>query len=235
MRDEVAAAAVLATTTLELGETPKRDGANRLGGNPHADGARETAHARPHLPAVTVNVVLVEEVGGPNDGTDVSWLLITSLPIGTMDEARTVMDYYVARWTVEIYLPHVENGLPHRGDPTGNAGPFEELPGDVCDRRLASAVPDVFEPNPSDAAVHDGVDDERMEVGVAGGGQETVADSTAVPWPRCCGCITRLGGYNNRKGERPPGPQSIWIGLRRMADFAQAWQTFGHDTGLSCV
>ena len=42
--------------------------------------------------------------------------------------------------------------------------------------------------------------------------------------------ITQLGGYNNRAGESPPGPQPIWTGLRRMADFAQAWQTFGHET-----
>ena len=39
--------------------------------------------------------------------------------------------------------------------------------------------------------------------------------------------LTQLGGYNNRAREAPAGPQPIWIGLRRMADFAQAWQTFG--------
>lgn len=39
--------------------------------------------------------------------------------------------------------------------------------------------------------------------------------------------LTQLGGYNNRAGEAPPGPLPLWVGLRRMADFAQAWLTFG--------
>ena len=42
--------------------------------------------------------------------------------------------------------------------------------------------------------------------------------------------LTQLGGYNNRAGEAPPGPQPMWIGLRRMADFTTAWQTFRHMT-----
>ena len=39
--------------------------------------------------------------------------------------------------------------------------------------------------------------------------------------------LTQLGGYNNRSGEPPAGPQPLWIGLRRMADFSLAWQAFG--------
>jgi len=36
--------------------------------------------------------------------------------------------------------------------------------------------------------------------------------------------IGRLGGHNNRKGDRAPGPQAIWNGMRRMMDFALAWE-----------
>ena len=42
------------------------------------------------------------------------------------------------------------------------------------------------------------------------------------------GLIAQLGGYVNRpKRKDPPGPQTIWLGLQRMYDFAQAWDTFG--------
>ncbi|MDA1179232.1 MAG: hypothetical protein O2931_10600 [Planctomycetota bacterium] len=40
--------------------------------------------------------MLVEEVDGPNDGTDVSWLLITSLPIDSFKDIQLVIVYYVA-------------------------------------------------------------------------------------------------------------------------------------------
>ena len=36
--------------------------------------------------------------------------------------------------------------------------------------------------------------------------------------------LAELGGDNNRAKEAPPGPQVIWTGLRRMLDFAIAWQ-----------
>ncbi len=64
---------------------------------------RVSEHARSPLPSVTHSVVLVEEVGGPGDGTDVCWLLITTLSIETVDDIRRVIDNYTARWTVEIF------------------------------------------------------------------------------------------------------------------------------------
>ena len=39
--------------------------------------------------------------------------------------------------------------------------------------------------------------------------------------------IAELGGYLNRKGDGDPGPQTMWIGLQRMRDFAAAWSAFG--------
>ena len=39
--------------------------------------------------------------------------------------------------------------------------------------------------------------------------------------------LTQLGGYNNRAKERPAGPLPLWVGIRRMTDFATAWLTFG--------
>ena len=41
--------------------------------------------------------------------------------------------------------------------------------------------------------------------------------------------LASLGGYLNRKGDRPPGNQSVWIGLRRMIDFTLAWRAFGPE------
>jgi len=37
---------------------------------------------------------------------------------------------------------------------------------------------------------------------------------------------SRTGGDHNRPNEPPPGPQAIWLGLRRMLNFALAWKAF---------
>ena len=39
-----------------------------------------------------------------------------------------------------------------------------------------------------------------------------------------------LGESNNRAKERPPGPDPIWVGIRRMIDFAIAWNAFGSES-----
>ena len=39
--------------------------------------------------------------------------------------------------------------------------------------------------------------------------------------------LAALGGYNGRKNDPPPGTQVLWTALRRMVDFAIAWQAFG--------
>ena len=39
--------------------------------------------------------------------------------------------------------------------------------------------------------------------------------------------LAQLGGYNRRSQDHPPGAQAIWVGIRRMTDFALAWLTFG--------
>ena len=67
-------------------------------------------HARSSLPQVEYNVVLVEEVNGPQDGTDVSWLLITTLPITTIAQLELIMDYYVAWRIIKVYFRTLKTG-----------------------------------------------------------------------------------------------------------------------------
>jgi hypothetical protein len=39
--------------------------------------------------------------------------------------------------------------------------------------------------------------------------------------------VARLGGYQGRKSDPPPGPQAIWIGMQQARTLALAWETFG--------
>lgn len=100
--DEVAASPRLATRQIELPRTSKREAREAtLEIRATQVTVRPPAH-RKTLDEVTYNVVLVEETNPPNDGTNVGWLLITTLPIKSVKEVMLVVDYYVARWPVEI-------------------------------------------------------------------------------------------------------------------------------------
>ena len=67
-------------------------------------------NARGHLPQIRHHVVLAEEVDGPQDGTDVSWLLVTTLAIANADDLVRVLEHYVARWSIEVYFRTLKTG-----------------------------------------------------------------------------------------------------------------------------
>ncbi len=82
VRDEVSRSKLRTTRTIELCQTPTRAARQAYLEIRAISVAVKAPHARKHLlPPVTHNVVLVVEVGGPGDGTEMCWLLVTTLPI----------------------------------------------------------------------------------------------------------------------------------------------------------
>ena len=229
VRDAVAAAPPLTTRAVELSATPKRSAriANveirtlTVQVQPPSD--------RPHLPSVTMNVVLAEEVNGPGDGTDVSWLLLTSLPVGTIAEALKVIDYYVARWVVEVYFRTLKTGCRIEDIQLETVSRLQNclaMYAIVAWRILYVTYLNRECPELPCTAVFTPSEWKSvwrvMMTKALPKNPPTLAEMMRL--------VSQLGGYNNRKGELPAGPQSIWIGLRRMADFALAWESFGHET-----
>jgi len=228
VRDDVAASKVITTRPIELPQTPKRAArvatlevrAKRVGVKP--------PHARSWLPEVSYNVLLVEEVGAPEDGTAVRWLLITTLPIDAADAVLRVVDYYVARWGIEVFFRvhksgcRVEQIQLETNARLLNGLMFykviawrvmfltflgRECPQLPCDTLFAAC-----EWKPVWKIV-----------------RNDPLPETAPSLGEFVPMLAQLGGYNNRATEGPPGPQAIWTGIRRMTDFALAWQTFGPD------
>ncbi len=183
-------------------------------------------------------MVLVEEVNGPGDGTDVSWLLITSLPIDSVKEILCVIDYYVARWIVEVYFRVLKTGcrveemqLETMGRVKNCLAFYRIIAWRVMYlTHLKRECPSL----PCDALFEDC---EWMSVWKVTTKEAPLLQNgpaTPPPLSEFMPLLTRLGGYNNRPSEPAPGPQTFWVGIRRMCDFATAWLAFGPKQG-TCV
>lgn len=187
-------------------------------------------HARKQMKPVVVNVVLVEEVGGPGDGTDVSWQLITSLPIDTVEEVLLIVNYYRQRWAVEIFFRilktgcNVEKLMLETTARLKNALALYEI---IAWRIMYLTYLNRTDPHmPCDQCF---TPHEWKSVWfVTKKAPPPIKPPTLAEF--VC-LLTRLGGYNNRAKERQPGPLPFWIGLRRMYDLALAYQTFGPEEG----
>jgi hypothetical protein len=234
VRDAVGASELRTTRSIDLPQTPKRT-ARRAELEVRAIEVKvKPPHARPHLPSVTYNVVLVEEVGGPGDGTDVSWLLITSLAIDTVEEILLVIDYYAARWCIEVFFRTLKTGCRvekiqlEKMDRFKNCLAFYKI---IAWRIMF--LTHLGRECPSLPCTVVFTESEWKSVWRVTTKKELPLEpptlSEFVP------LLAQLGGYNNRRTEGPPGPQVIWTGIRRMTDFAIAWANFGPEKQTTCV
>jgi hypothetical protein len=185
---------------------------------PHRPGQR--------LPEVELNAVWVEEVRPPKGHEPLQWLLLTSLPVSTRQDALEVVDAYACRWQIEVFFKVLKSGCQVEQLQLQNDARLKAciaLYLIVAWRvlyvmMLGRQCPDlpctvVFE------------DDEWKAVW-------TISTETPIPQqPPSLGTlvehVANLGGWLGRKHDGPPGPKTIWIGLQRTKDFALAWQTFG--------
>lgn len=185
---------------------------------------------RPLLP-VLVNVVVVREVNPPAGEDPIEWILLTTLPIDTLEDVRNIIQYYCVRWMIEVFFRTLKSGCrveERRFEQMDRLLPCVAVYLIVAWRtlmvcRLGRSCPEmdceaVFEPSEWKSvwmAIHRKAPPCRPP---------TLAAMLRL--------IGQLGGYVNCPN-RPdlPGPQTIWLGLQRMRDLAWAWDTFGPGAG----
>ena len=181
------------------------------------------------LPPVSVNVILVRETNPPEGDVRVEWLLLTSLSIDDGEAVRQAIEYYCVRWMIEIFFRTLKSGC------RAEERRFETIDRQlrclavylivawrtlyVC--RLGQACPDVscdaiFEPAEWKAVY-------RVV-------QKKPPPHQPPPLGEIIRLVAQLGGYVNRPRRDPPGPQTVWLGLQRMHDFALCWEMFGPET-----
>jgi hypothetical protein len=177
------------------------------------------------LPPVTVNVVLVREPDPPARETPVEWILVTTLPVDTPEQVRTIVEYYCVRWTIEVFFRTLKSGCRierRRFEHIDRVLPCLGLYLIVAWRvlftcRMGRSCPDIdceaiFEPS------------EWKAVWVAVKRRQPPKKPPRLA--EMVHLIASLGGYIERPHSEP-GVQTLWIGLQRVYDLAWAWDAFG--------
>jgi hypothetical protein len=178
------------------------------------------------LADATVNAVLVAEVDPPGDDVPVEWILLTSLPIDTVDQVRLVVQYYSTRWMVEIFFRVLKSGCrveDRRFEDASRLLPCLAVYLIVAWRvlllcRLGRSCPEI-----SCEGVFEPAEWKSVYVVV----RRQPPPEVAPRLQEMIRLVAQLGGYVNRKREDEPGPQTLWLGLQRLHDIATCWKVFG--------
>jgi hypothetical protein len=181
--------------------------------------------ARPggKLPDVEVNAVLVTERNPPPGVEPVEWLLLTDLPIDTVNEVLCIVDYYACRWQIEIYYRILKSGCKVEESQLETAARFEPYLA-LCLivawrvmhlMMLGRDCPEL----PCDIALDE---DEWQAVYATVTHQASPAEPPSMQ--TMVRLIGSLGGWLGRKCDGEPGPKAMWVGMQRMTDLALGWR-----------
>jgi hypothetical protein len=176
------------------------------------------------LPEVSFHAIMAEEVDPPAGEEPVRWLLLTSKQIGSLADARRIINLYLGRWDIEVFHKVLKTGCRveriqlKEGRALVNAIAIYAVIawrilylthlGRQCPELPCGCVFDESEWKAACAVVKRDKD----------ASEPTLGEFVAI--------VGKLGGHLGRKRDGPPGPQSMWRGLMRIRDFAFAWQTF---------
>lgn len=190
------------------------------------------------LPDIIVNVAFVVEVDPPANVEPLNWLLLTSLSIDTLQDVLRVVEYYSSRWQIEVFFKVLKQGC------TVERLQLQEA------RRMEVCV-----------SLYCIVAWRILHVTMLGRDCPEIsceAVFSTAEWQSTCAVVTKsappqappmlgdflkfvaaLGGHLGRAHDGPPGPEIIWRGMRRVFDFAIAWETRTANakptTGDGCV
>ena len=184
--------------------------------------------------AIEMTCLVASEIGAPVGEKPVCWRLLTNRHAPTLEQARELIEWYRARWEIEMFfhvlktgcrvealqlasLPKIERALTLFMVVSWRIARLMRL-GRTCPDLPASLM---FELDEITAAY-----------------VLTKKPPPAAP-PSLNDMVRRvamLGGFLARKGDGEPGVKTIWIGLQRVVDFAAGVRFMRESTAsASCV
>ncbi len=165
---------------------------------------------------ISLNIVRVFEEGDTDGKID--WILLTSLPIESLSDAKNMVLYYSLRWRIELFFKTLKSGCSIEKCRLSN---FDRMKKFIFLATIIAWrinwIKYLSETN-RDLPAENILSNTEIEVlkkrnKYCG----TVNIALALKW------VSRLGGHLNRKNDGPPGIQTIWKGLSRLQDLEEGF------------
>lgn len=173
------------------------------------------------LSDVEVTAVYARETNPPRGAERIEWILLTTLPVESFEEASEILQWYLCRWQIEVFFRILKSGCE-----------VEQLQLEITDRlepaialfmivawrvlfltMLGRTAPDL----PCDAVF---ATEEWQAVYIVA--KHSKPPKKPPTLNSMIHLVANFGGFLDRKGDGEPGPKTLWIGLQRARDFVIA-------------
>lgn len=186
--------------------------------------------AAPHRQPVAVAVVLVTEPEPPADVEALQWCLITTEPVTTAEQARTIVERYTWRWRVEEFHLALKSGCKIESYQFDHGDRIEKVVALLSEVALTIVKTTYWARTAPEAPASVLLDDYEIEAlrrrmhGTRNrmpDGPLTIADAVRL--------IGRLGGHLGRKCDGPVGVRSLWKGWVLLQAMASVLRPLSND------
>lgn len=180
---------------------------------------------------LAVWAIIAEEKQAPGGVESLKWVLLTTAPTISFEDACERLAWYTKRWIIEVFHRTLKSGCLLENRQLGSANRLEAcLAIDLVVAwrihhltKLGRETPDVpcsiyFEESEWKALLtfvtKNPIPAEKPP---------TLREATRM--------VATLGGFLGRKGDGEPGTETIWLGLQRLDDITEMWKVMSAILG----
>jgi hypothetical protein len=177
-------------------------------------------------PTLTVQVVEVIEPDPPDGEEAVHWLLITSLPVTTLEQAHQIVAWYTYRWLIERFHYVLKSGCKLEERQLQTQARLERLLAvlNLVAWRLLWLTYQARQT--PDASCLVALTDDEWQVLYAHHHRTTRLPDTPPALHEAVRMLAQLGGFLGRTGDGEPGVKVLWRGWMRLQDKVDTWRLF---------
>jgi len=167
---------------------------------------------------VTLWAVLAKETNAPAGVEALEWMLLTTCPVATMEDAIEKLNWYAKRWCIEIYHRTLKSGCKIEERQLGSADRIEACL--AIDMVVAWRVYHLTKLGREVPHIPCTVFFEEAEwiALTAFITKNPVTPAEPPSLRQAMHMVASLGGFLGRKGDGEPGTKSLWLGLQRLDD-----------------
>jgi hypothetical protein len=174
-------------------------------------------------PDLTLWAVWAREAEIPVEGERIEWMLLSTLPVTTFEQAIEKLAWYTVRWGIEVYHRTLKSGCKIEERQLGTADRIETcLAIDMVVAwrifhlaKLGRETPDV----PCTVFFEEA----QWKALVAYITHNPIPPRTPPTLREAMRMVGNLGGFLGRKSDGEPGTKSLWLGIQRLDDLSSMW------------
>jgi hypothetical protein len=185
------------------------------------------------LANIKIWAVLAEEENATGVAEPVIWMLFTTIPVNTFEEAVEKVDWYSKRWGIEVFHKTLKSGCKIEDRQLMHIDRIEScLAIDMIIAwriyhltKLGREVPNV----PCTVFFEEA----EWKALVAYNTKNPIAPEQPPTLREAIRMVASIGGFLGRKGDGEPGTKTIWLGLQDLDNMTEMWKICNGRVGQS--